>query len=136
MRVMCEQVTRATDGRPAPGSPWLTVGHEYVVLEVVAEPAGRVLFRLTCDTGEPAVFDSRMFRSTSSILPSTWTAELAPSGVLTLAPAEWQQDGFWEAYFNRDPAAAAAFEGASAKLLSEDDAARRGEGRPAGPGIP
>ena|SRR3712207_4029823 len=126
MRVVCQRIVSPTTGEKLRSSPWLTVGHEYLVLEVVADPAGEVRFRLLGDdeTGGPGVWDARLFTIASGRVPAVWTATLDDRGVLTLGPTGWQREGFWEDYFDRDSAAVADFEEAKRALLDEE--ARRG----------
>jgi hypothetical protein len=114
MRVVCCRVVSPTTGEEMGGSPWLTVGREYAVLEITAYPGREILFRILGDDAQsgPGVWDSRLFRSVSTGLPATWTAAVDEEGVLTIGPEKWRRDGFWEAYFDRDEQAVQDFEDA------------------------
>jgi hypothetical protein len=122
MKVRCERLLSPTTGQPLERSPLLTVGAEYLVLAVVAEPGGRVVLRLIDDQGRsPSVWDARLFSTTSARIPAAWDIRVDDRGVLTLAPAAWQRPGFWEAYFDGDPDAVADFEAGLAAITSEPD---------------
>ncbi len=111
MRVVCVYLQNPTTGESATTSPWLTMHHEYEVLEIYAYPGMRVEFRLLSDDGStPALFDSAMFMTADGELPVSWVARLEEGGVLRIGPAGWMEEGFWEAYFDRDPLAVEAFE--------------------------
>jgi hypothetical protein len=114
MRVLCRRIESATTGAGLERSPWLTVGREYDVLEIVAQPGREVLFRLLGDdaTGGPGLWDSRLFTAASTDLPSHWVASVDGNGIIRIGPEAWQREGFWEAYFDGDPAAVRAFESA------------------------
>lgn len=91
------------------GGSWLTDGKTYVVLEVGANPEGRNWFRVECDDGTPALFDSRGFVLVSNRVPTTWEVELRGGGSLTFGPPEFLQRGFWEDFFDGQPAAQAQY---------------------------
>jgi hypothetical protein len=111
MRVICTATAGATTGEPVSTSPWLTVGREYVVLEIVARPGRDVLFRVATDqSGSPGLWDSRLFRTVATDMPASWSAALDDNGVVTIGPESWQRVGFWEAYFDGDPEAVRVYE--------------------------
>jgi hypothetical protein len=113
VRVECIQTRSSTTGERVKKSPWLTVGKTYTVLAISASPGREILLRLIGDDGDTAgLFSSDMFETIDTRLPPTWIAKLDTDGTLELAPAEWMREGFWEDYFNGDPSAISAFEGA------------------------
>lgn len=114
MKVRCRRIESATTGAEMARSPWLTVGREYVVLEIVAYPEREVLLRLSGDdaAGGPGLWDSRLFGATNERIPVTWAATVDEDGVLRMGPEAWQRDGFWEAYFDGDSAAVGEFRAA------------------------
>ena len=119
MKVRCERLLSPTTGEPIERSPLLTVGREYLVLSVIAQPGTRVLIRLIDDEGHsPSLWDVRMFTTTSTRIPPNWGICLDKDGVLTIEPTEWQHDGFWEKYFDGDTRAVTEFE-TGLRLLRE-----------------
>jgi hypothetical protein len=118
MRVVCDRIVSPTTGESLTTSPWLTVGREYEVLEVVAYPEGEIQFRLLGDDagGGPGVWDSRLFHTSSGDVPADWVATIDERGVLRLGPAAWQREGFWEAFFDDDPAAIHDYDDALKKI--------------------
>jgi hypothetical protein len=43
-------------------------------------------------------------------VPRNWVASIGPTGVFTLGPSEWLAPGYWEAFFDGDADAVAAFQ--------------------------
>ena len=111
MRVLCVNVVSVATGDDPPTSPWLTRDREYEVLELYASPGRSVHLRIESDdAATPALFDSTMFLVTDGSIPPGWEARLDEGGVLSIGPREWLEPGFWEAYFDRDPAALEAYD--------------------------
>lgn len=121
MRVLCGKVVSSTTGELMESSPWLHVDGEYVVLAIEMVPDRRIFLRLVGDDGEggPGLYDSEMFVTVSSEIPSTWVVAVREGGGLDLAPQRWLAPGFWEEYFDRGQSAIAIFEEEKAKILSE-----------------
>lgn len=120
MKVVCRRLASATTGEQLSSSPWLTIGREYLVLEIEAKPARAVSFLVEGDQPGPTLWDSTLFELVTSHVPSVWVAGLDDSGVLTLAPEQWQSSDFWERYFDKVPDAVDAFESARAAILAEE----------------
>ena len=119
MKVRCDRIVDAV-GRPAEESRWLTIGHEYLVLEVTADAADRVLLRLIGDDRTvPGLHEAGLFATVSSTVPSTWTAAVHDGGRLHLGPERWRSPGFWERYFDYEPEAVAVFREELDSILSE-----------------
>ncbi len=111
MRVVCVDLRNPVTGETDAASPWLTLDHEYDVLEVYAYPGSRVELRLKSDDeSTPALFDSAMFMAVDSQVPKSWEAKIEDGGVLRLGPVAWMSPGFWEAFFDREPAAVDAYD--------------------------
>jgi hypothetical protein len=105
-------VTCVTVGDPASKSDgWLTVGRDYVVLTILALPgSGGVRLRVLADDGRtPILADSGLFAAENEPLPNSWVGPVTQRGALQLGPAAWLESGFWERFFDRDPAAVDAF---------------------------
>jgi hypothetical protein len=120
MKVVCRQLKSATTGEALTSSPWLTIGREYLVLAIEADPSRGVSFLVEGDQPGPTYWDAALFELAASHVPSLWVSALDESGALTLAPAEWQSNGFWERYFDKVPDAVSVFESARAALLAEE----------------
>jgi hypothetical protein len=100
-------------------SPWLTLGREYVVLSVLADTKGDVMYRLISDDQlTPALFDAAQFEVVSSTLATSWCIRVPAEGGLELAPAAWLTPGFWESYFDGEEEALTAFRKALATLMT------------------
>ncbi len=119
MRVMCIKLINPVSGEDETSSAWLCLHSEYEVLELSAFPDRRVELRLVSEeTSIPALFDSEMFITTDGTVPRTWSIKIDEGGVVRLAPEPWLVPGFWEDYFDRDPAAVEIYEEQKAAMLS------------------
>lgn len=112
MRIRCivSSVVGAT-GATINAEPWLRVGDEYSVLEILLGPTGQIQFRIEGrpPSDIPALHDSRFFEVADPAIPSGWAVELLAEGGCIMGPAAWQVAGFWEDYFSGVPAAVAVF---------------------------
>lgn len=119
MKVLCVKLLDG-GGREVDSSPWATLDAEYVVLALEATPGGGIQLRIIGDDGPtPVLFQSEMFMTLSSAIPSNWVASIGEGGEFNLAPAKWLRPGFWEDYFNGDPEAVSDFEEEKSKILRE-----------------
>lgn len=112
MRIRCRASSlMGAKGMPISAEPWLRVGDEYLVLEILCSPTGPVQFRLEgrAPNDIPAMHDSRFFEVVDPALPPGWAVELLADGGCIIGPAAWQESGFWEAFFSGEPAAVAVF---------------------------
>ncbi|WP_199493277.1 hypothetical protein [Marinitenerispora sediminis] len=109
-------------GAVASDHPGIRVGAEYPVLEVVTT-ASRVWLRIPerpgalAERDSPGLWDAAMFTVVSGRIPDCWIAGLRDGRVI-LSPEEWQRPGFWEDYFDGDPAAGAEYARLRAEVLS------------------
>lgn len=119
MIVRCVRLINEVTGEFEESSPWATVGKTYVVLAISMTPDQPVRFRLIGDdAGTPVLFDSRMFELVSDEIPSSWRVDLVADGFVEMAPSSWLRQGFWDDYFDVDPAARREFEAEATAMLS------------------
>lgn len=117
MRVRCIQTVSNTTDKTASRSPWLTPGREYVVLSILADTSGQVLYRLISDDQRtPALFAATQFEVVSPTIPTTWCIRILEEGGLELAPVQWLRPGFWESYFDGEKDALTSFAAELAKI--------------------
>jgi hypothetical protein len=84
-------------------SGWLTVGKEYLVLEVVVDQQSGSKFRIISDDARtPILAFASEFEAVSDTIPKCWVATFGADW-LHLSPAAFQ-GGFWERYFDGDVA--------------------------------
>jgi hypothetical protein len=111
MKVLCQRLPGPIDGSVLEASPWLTLDAVYTVASVTAEPGGRVQLQVVADDGHSlAWFNSDTFMTVDSTIPERWVARIGESGSFDLGPAAWLEPGFWEAYYDGDPAVQRAVE--------------------------
>ena len=118
MRVRCLRVLDPASGEPGGQSGSISVGGEYIVIEIIASPGRYVELRLHQIEGAPSLWPSAMFETTDDSIPSNWRAEVSDSGFMSVRPGRWRR-GFWERYFNDDPEAVALYEEELATMLTE-----------------
>jgi hypothetical protein len=109
MEVRCVEVPDAPDGTKQDYSYWVTVGKSYTVTSILIKNSGRNSSLQIVDNDRSlGIFDAKYFVTVDETIPSNWVIRLRPSGVMDLGPASWLEWGFWEAYYDDDPAAVAA----------------------------
>jgi hypothetical protein len=110
VKVLCVRIIAPVTMEEVLDHPGIRLHDEYPVLAIQAQPGRAPEIRILTDDGTPALFDARMFATTESSIPANWIARVREGGVVDLAPESWLELGFWERYFDRDPAAVRAFE--------------------------
>jgi hypothetical protein len=104
--------------QPSGWLPDIRVGNEYDVLVFSVDDRDQALLRL--DIGDsPPLYDRRMFVTTSSRIPANWVATVDRHGKIEAGPQAWQEDGFWDSYFDGEPAAVQVFMAERAKIRQE-----------------
>jgi hypothetical protein len=106
MKVRCLRIASPATGEELDKSSWLTVGREYVVLQIVALPGREVLLRLEGDKpGSPGLWESSLFETVDTGIPASWSAHVDEDGNLSIGPDAWRRQGFWDDFFDDDPEA-------------------------------
>jgi hypothetical protein len=124
MKVKCIRLLDVF-GREVEFSPWLTLGRIYPVMSIEIGPDGKRSYGIvTSDrTGEwPNMggHQAECFEIVSTTVPSNWRSKVNTNGAISIAPAAWQELGFLEAFYDRDPAAYLIFERERNLILQED----------------
>ena len=65
-----------------------------------------------------------MFEDTDPTVPSNWVVQVSEGGSLNIGPQRWLERGFWEQYFDDEPAAIEVFDAEMAVVLRESKRAR------------
>jgi len=107
MKIKCIKIYNEQTKKYQDMSSWLTVGKEYIVLEILICPEKEVSYRLVGDNKNqmPAMYDARQFEIISNAIPSNWIVKQLSSGRFIFSPAAWREPGFWESYYDHDPVA-------------------------------
>lgn len=121
MKVTCIKLgSLPTKSSSSDHDGWVTLGKEYVVLEIYGRGSS-LKFRILGDDGiTPALQSAEQFEITSPEIPPNWIFRMYPDEEWELTPAAWASGEFWMAYFDGDPSAKALFE----KVASELEARR------------
>jgi hypothetical protein len=105
-------------GEPVRTSSWLTIGKEYLVLEVFVDEQTGSRFRvISDDAGTPILARSAEFEAVSDAIPTSWVATFGPNW-LAFSPSAFRGD-FWVRYFDGDNAARSEFNEA-VKMIEEE----------------
>jgi hypothetical protein len=108
-------------GNPQERSSWLTIGRVYDVLEVLQDIHSRWLLRVIGNgVSGVALFPLEQFEIVSRKMPTAWAPFWNTHGGFALTTEVLAQAGFWEAYYERDPAALRAFEDERKKIVDAD----------------
>lgn len=101
---------------------WLKAGKDYTVLSVEAAGAGvsANVYRIQSDdNATPALFEAKLFRLVDARIPSCWIVVQQDDLPIQLMPASWAEDGYWERFFDGDPAARREYEAITHGILAE-----------------
>lgn len=122
MRVKCRNIYNENIKQYEDINPWITIGKEYVVLEVEIYPGKDILYRLISDQSDesPALFNAKQFDIVSGQLCSSWRMSLLSGGILNLGPASWESIGFWEKCYDGDVAALEVYKHEVELMIKED----------------
>jgi hypothetical protein len=120
MKVKCAKLIDSK-GNAQERSGWLTLGKVYHVLEVVQDTHGRWLLRMIGDgLSGVALFRLDQFEVVSAKLPDAWMVVWNSKGGFALTTEAWSQVGFWEAYYDKEPAALSKFEDGRRRIVGGD----------------
>jgi len=120
MKVICESLINPITNTREETSSWLTIGKTYLVLSVYAYGCDLMLRLIGDDPNGPIFVDARQFRTTCIQMPSNWRAIIDDKGNFQLTPEPWSKPGFWESYFNGEPAAEELFIQELRKIETEE----------------
>lgn len=102
MKVRCRKLLNIY-GEERQESRSLTIGKDYVVLEISCSPKGEIYIRIISDDEyTPALFDITQFDVISNKLPSNWVVVQNEYGEILFRPESWSRFGFWEDFFDRE----------------------------------
>ena len=121
MKVICESLINPITKTSEETSSWLTIGKTYLVLSVHAFVGRDLMLRLIGDDPNgPILVNARQFETTCIQMPSNWRAIIDDKGNFQLTPEPWSKPGFWESYFNGEPAAEQLFIQELRKIETEE----------------
>lgn len=123
MKVKCIRLLDS-DGREVEHSSWLALGRVYHVMAMHVAPDGKRFFSIVSHQPEgewPQMgnHQAECFEVVSDVAPSNWKDWVHENSSGT-SPAAWQVPGFYEAFYDHEPAAYSIFDRERAVILSED----------------
>lgn len=123
MKVKCVCLLDAF-GREVESSPWLTLGRVYHVMSIFVDSEGHRSYGIINRHPEgewPQLgrHQAECFEVVSEVIPSNWR-EWEREGVKGVSPVAWQAAGFYEAFYDHDPATYPVFERERDLILKED----------------
>jgi hypothetical protein len=96
MKVICNALLTPED------KDFLTIGKEYLVLEVLMIE-NVVKYRINRDDGgTPVAFKAEQFDITDNKIPSSWIIDYTENNQLWIAPQRWLDDSLWQYSFWED----------------------------------
>ncbi|BEK91185.1 hypothetical protein NSK11_contig00198-0006 [Nocardia seriolae] len=107
MHIKCTKIISPIDGSSMDSHPSIRIGAEYPLLSVSIGPSRGLQLQILTDEG-PSFWNGEMFETVSNDIPDGWILQLS-EGSLKIGPKEFLRPGFWESYFDDDPAAVQAF---------------------------
>ncbi len=125
MKVLCRKaISRTTKEDLGETSPWLQLGKEYVVLALnYEEKSGFDIYIQTEDHYEPRFMSLCGFEVLNQNIPSSWVTiidEVYGRKVITMLPASWNYDDFFEDMEDQKPEAIALFNKEAEMMYREE----------------
>lgn len=121
MKIECIKIFN-NRGEELETSSWLTIGKEYIVLEVLCHMDKGYSYRIVSDdsSSSPGVFKATQFRIVNSKQPSNWVTSIKNNGLIVVGPKSWRVSGFWEDCYDQDPKALEIYK-REAKIIYEEE---------------
>lgn len=122
MKVKCTKIFNEHEKKFVESNPWLTIGREYIVLEIDLKPGKDTLYRLLNDDKDnrSGLHNAIQFQVVSGKLPPNWQINQRESGSLVLGPVLWRQLGFWEDFYDGNFEAIEIYKKEVIKILKEE----------------
>lgn len=106
MKVLCRKIISPSGKDLGDNSPWLKLGKEYVVLAIVlAENSSMQIYIQTEDDHEPHFFSLPGFEFINQNIPALWITKIVEvhgRKVMSMLPASWNYESFFEDMENQD----------------------------------
>jgi hypothetical protein len=123
MKVRCTRLLDA-DGREVKFSSWLTLGRVYHVMSIFTDKNGKrscgiINRQPEGEWPQLGSHPAQCFDIVSEAIPSNWR-EWVNNSASGVSPAAWQTPGFYEAFYDHDPATYPIFERERNIILNED----------------
>lgn len=101
----------------------LTIGKEYVVIELLSSVTKGIFYRLIGDNqdGSPAVFPATEFEIISDSTATNWAITIKKNGLIVNGPAAWRESEFWEKCYDGDPAALEVYKREARIIFDEEN---------------
>ena len=124
MKIKCKTIYNEHTKEFQDVSPWLTIGKEYVVLEVMTSASKGLLYRFVGDNTDksPSVFTASQFELISDLVPSNWKISVVNKSLIVLGPKEWRQSDFWDSCYDGEPAALEIYKREARIIMDEENA--------------
>ena len=123
MKVKCIRLLDA-DGRDVEFSSWLALGRIYHVMSIYIDQNGQRSYGIINrhpegEWPQMGSHQAECFAVISEVIPSNWREWKSESST-GVSPAAWQAPGFYEDFYDHDPATYPIFERERSIILSED----------------
>jgi hypothetical protein len=117
-------VNDSITGFPQASSERLTIGEEYVVIELLSSVKKGISYRVVGDNqdGSPAVFSAAEFEIISDHVPTNWKLTIKKNGLIVNSPASWRKPGFWEDCYDHNPVALESYKREVQIIMEEENA--------------
>lgn len=102
----------------------LTIGKEYVVIELLSSVRKGISYRLVGDNqdGSPAVFPATEFEIISNSVATNWALTIKKNGLIVNGPVPWREPEFWEKCYDGDSAALEIYKREARVIMEEENA--------------
>lgn len=84
------------------------------------------LFRVISDEGDPVLFETGIFVLKSNQISAMWELVMDPNGNISFGPSVWAEAGYWERFYDGDPAVVDGFWSLVRRIIAEEESATIG----------
>lgn len=105
-------------------SEHLTIGKEYVVIELLSMIEEGIFYRLIDDgrDGSLGIFPAIEFEITSTSVATNWVLAIKKNGLIVNGPASWRESEFWEKCYDGDPSSLEIYKQEARIIMKEENA--------------
>jgi hypothetical protein len=123
MKVKCINIYNEHTKKYQDHSAQLTIGKEYIVLEVMICTEEGLAYRLVGDNENkmPAIYEALQFEITSDLIPANWSTTIIDKSLIVLGPKVWHENEFWIDCYDHEPGAIEIYKREAAIIYEEEN---------------
>lgn len=122
MKVKCIKIYNEHTKDYENKSSWLTIGKEYIVLEIEVRQNKTSYLIVSDSNQQPVLQNAIQFKIIGGKIPKNWQVASGEIELFTIGPKDWHKPGFWEDCHDHEPAALEIYK-REARIIYEEEGA-------------